>query len=117
VDPRPSLLDADDDLTHVDAIPAPLFHIPPPARPAPKGRAPIPPPLPIPLTRKVADAGTDGALPLVSRRQDPDEAWLANLPPESRNVLEAARRHAAGWPTAPRLEHAVAQPVEARRRS
>lgn len=107
MDPRISLLDAEDDITEIDVIPAPLLHIPPPARPKGEARlrAPIPPPLPIPLTRRVEQ---------VAPLSDSDAAWLASLPPASRNVLEAARRSAAGWPIAPRIASAIAQPIERR---
>ncbi len=107
MDPRIDLLDDDDDLTEIDVLPAPMLHIPPPARPKEATlRAPIPPPLPIPLTRRVEQ---------VAPLSDSDEAWLATLPPASRNVLEAARRTAGGWPTAPRIASAIAQPIERRR--
>lgn len=108
MDPHPRLLDVDEDVTEIDLLPAPLRHIPPPAKPERKVRAPIPPPLPILLKRKVDG---EGARPLVNREPDSDELWLATLPPASRNVLEAARRPVAGWPIAPRLTYAIAQPV------
>lgn len=111
MDSRPNLLD-DDDITQIDALPAPLLHIPPPAPPAERARRksqpPIPPPLPISLTRPAAHAGVRVA-PLT----ESDEAWLATLAPETRDVLEAARRSAAGWPIAPRIPSAVVTPLVA----
>ncbi|MCS6799128.1 MAG: hypothetical protein NZ898_11480 [Myxococcota bacterium] len=58
------------------------------------------PPLPVPLVR-----------PRRARRFA-DEAWLAALPEPSRIVLERARRQAPSWPLAPRIEGAVALPVQ-----
>jgi len=112
VDSRPNLLDADDDVTQIDAIPAPLLHIPPPAAPREraqrKSQPPIPPPLPISLKRPAAP-GAERVAPLT----ESDEAWLATLPAETREVLEAARRSSTGWPIAPRIPSAVVTPLAA----
>ncbi len=112
MDSRPNLLDADDDITQIDAIPAPLLHIPPPAARSAsakrKSQPPIPPPLPISLTRPAAH-GAERVAPLTAS----DEAWLATLPSETREVLEAARRSSTGWPIAPRIPSAVVTPLTA----
>lgn len=111
MDSRPNLLDADEDITQIDAIPAPLLHIPPPAMPATerpkrKSQPPIPPPLPIVLTRATRTADE-----LVAPLTESDEAWLATLPAETREILEAARRTSAGWPMVPRIPSAIVTPL------
>jgi len=112
VDSRPNLLDAEDDITQIDLLPSPLLHIPPPRVPGErlkrKSQPPIPPPLPISLRRHASHANEHVA-PLT----ESDEAWLATLPPETREVLEAARHTSTGWPIAPRIPSAVVTPLAA----
>lgn len=54
------------------------------------------------------------ALPFTLRRarSREEEAWLAVLPPEARDVLEAARYPVACWPIVDRVAGAVAIPVD-----
>jgi hypothetical protein len=57
------------------------------------------------------------ALPLPLRRARArgairDDRWLDALTPETRDVLERARRLAGSWPRAPRIDGAVAVPLQ-----
>ena len=65
--------------------------------PAPRRLAPIPPPLPTVLRKRIAFG---------------DDDWLASLPAESRAVLEAAAMPARPWPYAERIAGAVCTPIE-----
>jgi hypothetical protein len=68
-----------------------------PPAPAPRRLAPIPPPLPFVLRKRIAFG---------------DDEWLASLPAESRAVLEAAAMPARPWPYAERIAGAVCTPIE-----
>lgn len=70
------------------------LQIPPaPERPI----APIPPPLPMVLRKRIAWS---------------DQEWLESLPAESRAVLDAAAMPARPWPYAERIAGAVCTPIE-----
>jgi hypothetical protein len=77
---------------------APGLQVPPRPLPPPPARriAPIPPPLPVVLRKRIAIG---------------DEMWLSSLPPESRAVLEAAAQPARPWPYAERIAGAVCTPI------
>lgn len=55
---------------------------------------------------------TPPALPLPLSRRADEKSWLERLPPESRQVLEAARRPMPEWPKANRVDAAVVRPVK-----
>lgn len=54
------------------------------------------------------------ALPftLMRKKSDEDDAWLEDLSPAARAVLERAMMPAPSWPFAPRLPGAVATPSQ-----
>ncbi len=91
----PHDLDIDDDSPTIAFRPdLEGLRVPPPP---PRRMAPIPPPLPVALRKRIAFG---------------DEDWLASLPAESRAVLEAAAMPARPWPYAERIPGAVCTPIE-----
>jgi hypothetical protein len=72
-----------------------------------------PTPAPAPSLIVAADDADLPALPFaLSRQKSPaDEAWLAELDPSTRIILERAMIVAPSWPTAPRIRGAVAVPA------